>query len=1660
MADPLAELATIGTPFSGTTGRSATNNNPLNLEYRPNSYQDQYGAEMEPVSKSGKQRFAKFPNMEAGYNAGLEQIRIDQGRGHTLQSFVNKFAPPHENPTAQIVRDYAKQLGVKADTPLSEIDPEKLIVPMLARESSTRIDKAYKIAATAPKNDPLAELSAIGKSDPLSELESIGVAPAPQPTNEQPPAGAEMEAAAAMGTPIQPPVKPSVMAGMTGVAPGPEQPSTAQQTKEAVMGPDIQPLAPPADPEQLAAMVKKMEMPPSEKLIQSGQALIRPTVNAAEGGGKALSDLIQYGAEKLFGKEEAQKMFGALREGADKWNQEAGAKDYLTPLLAPRKQYAEGEMTTLPAQVVGGIVPYALAGTALPAMASKAIIPAFVRNLITFGAVDVPTGYGEGGTAGALEAAKRVPQTAALFTAAGKVPGVGAYPATGAAFAGSAAMSGERDPRQLAQDFMVGMGVHFFLSPKGIDVVARDSREAKNFQDDISKVYFRIHPEMAGKIGPEEIYQHLTEQDIATITEKVPLAQSLLRRAHTALTEKMAEEQVKVQQETQEAQEKALQDQQAQAEKEAAAQVKEQEKAAQAAEKAKAKPKLRKVKPKAEPEKAVEGTAKGQVAKPEEDVAPPVEAPATPTPTPPTAPEARSGTIEGEARVGAGVESKPAKNKDEITVKGEAKTPLTMTEDEFVEAETRRWGTTPEEERVRFKEIRDKATTPAPEAKPAVGKEPAPAPAQKQAWEMTLAEANESAVKAEQERVGAKYVPGKIGLTTKTGNLSEWGASIKDWHKKEVETALSEGRTVPPEVLADYPDLKPDLQPKPGLGEEGAVSLDMLTKPVMSVIEDTAKLLKDAPEQIRSAGAAIKDNAKKLWEWYKSPFETKERGYRRIVNDYLGESQIAGHENSKYIKAIVKAVPDKVRREGIVNWIQADGDAKVLQEWADKSKGSLKRGYEAALSLTPEEATLAKEVSAKYDYYLQEAQAAGVMENGLENYVNQLWKREKANKAEVKKLQAEINAGLLNTNFKYAKKRIFGSYFEGEQAGYTPANKDIAFLLGHYHQSMYEAISARRAIRSLSNGEAADGRPLVSVSGMGKVIGEKDAPESYLINPKIKPEETGDYRPIDHPALRKWKWVGKDADGKPIYLQGDMLVHPEVYRHLKNVLSKSVVRDYAVGRGALKVSQNLKGVLLSGLPSGFHQTHLGTHAVFHKINPFTTPELNFKDPIQVKGVKNGLMVYNHQALAQFSEGLHSTGLAVKVPGVGRLTQAYGEYLFQDLIPRYKMKLFTEAYERNSERYKGKYTDGQIAEISANQSNAAFGELNYKSMGRNPSMQDMFRLMALAPDFLEARGRFLGQSLRPGGKEQSAAMLRAVIGMYGTGVVANMLLSDDNKPHWNKPFTLVIGKNEYALRSVPGDLIHLLSDPRSFVYHRLNPSVVKPMVEFVTGRDVYGRLRNWKEQLGDYFRGHVPIPAQGLVSQGERTLLQGALQSIGVGSWKHKSDLDKMMSDYYAGQSRLNLSPEQREEMDKRREVLKKAEKGDAEGFEKGLKRLRRKGDLPLTKAQEKRMRERADDAKASMFKGLDIEVALKAYQSGTPEEKNHLADVMEKKINSLWKRDKERYEKLEPEILKIFDAMKEMTNKKPEMPAKPIGKLVPKGQTRQPKEKGFSILDR
>ena len=140
--DELIREATGGgeTSFNGVGNTTASiqipassrlayvNNNPGNLRFA-----GQTGA------APGAGGFAKFATAAAGFNALVHQVALDASRGHTVASFISKFAPPSENDTGTYIRQALAALGAKANTPLAALD-KKLVAKFVAKkESSTRI---------------------------------------------------------------------------------------------------------------------------------------------------------------------------------------------------------------------------------------------------------------------------------------------------------------------------------------------------------------------------------------------------------------------------------------------------------------------------------------------------------------------------------------------------------------------------------------------------------------------------------------------------------------------------------------------------------------------------------------------------------------------------------------------------------------------------------------------------------------------------------------------------------------------------------------------------------------------------------------------------------------------------------------------------------------------------------------------------------------------------------------------------------------------------------------------------------------------------------------------------------------------------------------------------------------------------------------------------------------------------------------------------------------------------------------------------------------------------------------------------------------------------------------------------------------------------------
>lgn len=102
------------------------NNNPGNLRFVGQS-----GA------APGSGGFARFSTPEAGIQALKNQIQLDASRGHTLQSFLSKYAPPTENDTNLYISQVEQMTGKPRGTPIKNIDLNVLARAIAKKESSS-----------------------------------------------------------------------------------------------------------------------------------------------------------------------------------------------------------------------------------------------------------------------------------------------------------------------------------------------------------------------------------------------------------------------------------------------------------------------------------------------------------------------------------------------------------------------------------------------------------------------------------------------------------------------------------------------------------------------------------------------------------------------------------------------------------------------------------------------------------------------------------------------------------------------------------------------------------------------------------------------------------------------------------------------------------------------------------------------------------------------------------------------------------------------------------------------------------------------------------------------------------------------------------------------------------------------------------------------------------------------------------------------------------------------------------------------------------------------------------------------------------------------------------------------------------------------------------
>ncbi len=492
---------------------------------------------------------------------------------------------------------------------------------------------------------------------------------------------------------------------------------------------------------------------------------------------------------------------------------------------------------------------------------------------------------------------------------------------------------------------------------------------------------------------------------------------------------------------------------------------------------------------------------------------------------------------------------------------------------------------------------------------------------------------------------------------------------------------------------------------------------------------------------------------------------------------------------------------------------------------------------------------------------------------------------------------------------------------------------DPAKVLPFYNYALDRAIASRKFIQDISELTAKDGRPVLAATGTrqeitakdyavvndetgrarrvfdtedkanaevreGENVQEREKP-MILIRPQGKYADLKDYEPVNHPALRKWKWAETDETGKSTLYQGELQVHPDYFRRIANFMDRGRLTAAPLTKSLLRASGEVKALKL-GLFSLFHDVHVASHAVWHWTNPLKAlkGEIDWESPDTRFAVEQGhlKLAPDPAELNIYAEGTGGSlgSLAHKIPIWGPLSRAHSEWLFTEFIPQLKLRTFENAYARNIwardhlpgaiSGLKG-LTDEEVASRVGDSVNNAYGELNHLFLGkhgRNPQIQRLLRGIFLAPDFGESRLRFTEKAFTKTGLEERLALATLALTMYSAARVANWMSHGDPETDFKNAFRVKVGDHWWSMRSVGGDLIHAMTDFGNFAYVRLNPLYARTISDMIFQRDVRTglKLTAWDKFVKRPLEQVVPINFSGM-TQPDKQVWESFVTSLGV-----------------------------------------------------------------------------------------------------------------------------------------------------------------------------------
>ena len=588
----------------------------------------------------------------------------------------------------------------------------------------------------------------------------------------------------------------------------------------------------------------------------------------------------------------------------------------------------------------------------------------------------------------------------------------------------------------------------------------------------------------------------------------------------------------------------------------------------------------------------------------------------------------------------------------------------------------------------------------------------------------------------------------------------------------------------------------------------------------------------------------------------------------------------------------------------------------IKKNYSKKEIDEILQSYDTK-RVTDKHRELAKSVKDHFSDNFERANKGGALEEGLEHYVTHMWEKDVNNPA-ANRLLAESRSGNFAVNTSMARHRTFEHAVEGQLLGRKLRVTDPISLAAHNGNTFDRVLAARDTLARLQDKglRASDGRPMTALAGSGSLIqGEDGENPAVLVHPdqvrniriadKVvkglqdngdldrllkegrivkygdvaqgpdgKPVQhyawaTNDYLSVNHPAFQGWQFASQDTNGNPVLVRGDLKVHPEAHEYIKRQLdTQSPLAKHMAP--VFKAGSEAKGILLSF--DVFHLVQESLRAMMTGVSPFGVEKWNLRtNPLLGKLVENGLTLKSYaDGMDSFQEGMmvgHSKLLG-KVPVLGHAAGWFQDYLFKKYVPSLKARAAEHLYEKYKRAYP-EYPESKILALAAEDTNMRFGGLNLRREGRALMTEDAFRLVALAPDWLESELRSMSRAMGGDGKVMRRDLAKVAIAMWLSARVLNYL--NTGNAHYEAPFGVAYKDDQgrdktISLRTLPTDMLHAVTDPLKFMRYRFSP-LERTINTVYSGRDEQGRRLPTRDLVWDILGDTVvPLPLQNVTKK--------------------------------------------------------------------------------------------------------------------------------------------------------------------------------------------------